>query len=59
MEKVLLTLKPTAVVHNKEAQTKLETIKRQQGNKVFLEEILVLSNYRWLIFYVSRSICNY
>ena len=37
MDKVLLTLKPNIVAQNKEALSKLESIKRQQNNKVSME----------------------
>ena len=34
MDKVIQTLNPNAVAQNKEAQSKLEAIRRQQDNKV-------------------------
>ena len=34
MDKVVLTLKPSVVAQNKEAQSKLEAIRRQKDNKV-------------------------
>ena len=51
MDKVLLTLKPNIVAQNKEALNKLESIKRQQHNKVSMELKLV---DKWILTSLSE-----